>query len=407
MLDPTKKLPPGWIGESDGELAAPFDLVEDTLGPGTGLIAGPSSAGKTALAVSLAVAAGMGQPWFGRRMREPMGSAIIVGEGVGGLKRRFAAARLDAGIAPEQRLPIAWLPSPGRLIDEKLIEKTIIPGIRGVNAYFADALEISLRFIFIDTLSACFGLEDENGGAPGAKAIRLMNEMAMTIGGLALAIHHPPKNGAGERGSGAFRANSDFVLTASCDRDDETGEVRDRRVAVTKNRDGETGPIGAYELKKIVLPDIFNHWGDPVSSIVAVPVNADHIAPAAAGAADQARRRERGSNDMEVTFFRAFWEACNKHGFVHFIGGDHRTRVKAVRLVEHVRPEFVKFYATGEEGERREGAIRMAWSRMCKTLGQRGFATEMVKIDDKEIELVWSPRSQSDGEIEGDVTCVT
>ena len=65
-----------------------------------------------------------------------------------------------------------------------------------------------------------------------------------------MGIHHAGKNQeAGARGASAWRANVDNMLSCAADRNEMTGECKNRRLSVSKYRDGVEGPVSGYELK--------------------------------------------------------------------------------------------------------------------------------------------------------------
>ncbi len=68
------------------------------------------------------------------------------------------------------------------------------------------------------------------------------------------------------RGSSNARAGADFVLAVTCDRDAQTGETSNHRIALEKNRDAVEGPIASLHREPVVIghrPD-----GTTVTSLV-------------------------------------------------------------------------------------------------------------------------------------------
>jgi AAA domain-containing protein len=85
-------------------------LIEDVI-PLEGLtfIGGQSSAGKTFVAILLAACAATGKPFFGREVKERVGSVIVAAEGRSMLRSRILAALKELDIADDENMPIAWL----------------------------------------------------------------------------------------------------------------------------------------------------------------------------------------------------------------------------------------------------------------------------------------------------------
>jgi hypothetical protein len=101
-----RTLPKGWVSASEAPNQPVSEYVQGALGPGTAMLVGPSSAGKTTLSCGLGYAIATGNSFFGRRVIEPMGVAHILGEGVSGISRRYDAIRIHTG--DHDALPIAW-----------------------------------------------------------------------------------------------------------------------------------------------------------------------------------------------------------------------------------------------------------------------------------------------------------
>jgi hypothetical protein len=235
---------------------------------------------------------------------------------------------------------------------------------------------VRLRVVFIDTTRSNWQFKDENSNSEWAKVIQHLQQFADATNGVAIATHHPPKSGIGESGGGSARAGLDYILTASCDRNDETGEIKNRRLALTKHRDGETGVISAFELKKVAL-GILDAFGQEITSIVAVPTDG----PASAAAA-------KAENDTIVTFRRAFDEALSVAGRDHRVmeSGDVESPIVMAASIKVVRREFYKRYVTGDEDEKRaQENRRKAFQRALKALINK-YGREVLSDGE---EVIW------------------
>jgi hypothetical protein len=363
-------LPAGWRNE-DSDALAPFEEYwKGRLGPGTAALIGPSSAGKTTLLCRLGYGLATGQPVFDAPVISPMGVAHVMGESVGDIPRRYAALRYHTG--DNRRWPIAWTANKANLF-EKRERRALITKLRELDAYFQAEFEVPLKAVFFDTATTNWHFDDENSNGQWARLTIGLEEFADAVEGVALYAHHPPKSGTGERGGGAARAGLGYILTASCDRDDRTGKVENRQLAVTKHRNGETGPISGFELQQVAL-GIIDAFGDQVTSVVAEPCEApDTDASARAPTANNAK------------FDRAFEDALREHGKPHRVMTDG-PHVEAVE-VSHVKAAFKRRYATGETDAKTAGsAFRQAWRReLLQNAPRRGYATEATNT----VELIW------------------
>jgi AAA domain/RepB DNA-primase from phage plasmid len=243
----------GFTFDSDEPpIRAPRWIIKDVLPEsGIGFIGGQSGAGKSFLAVDLAVAiaTGEGASFFGKAVRRRAGVAIIAAEGAGGLPSRIEAARGHRNAA--KGLPIAFAASSGDMMQAGAIE-SLIAQLRGVGLRF-EAEGSGLGVVIIDTLAAAFGLKDENSNAEAAQVMRTLQSIATGLNVIVIAVHHYGKSAeTGLRGASAFRAGADFSIAVHAERDGE-GKARNRRVAIEKSRDGEEGPIGGFDLNWTAL----------------------------------------------------------------------------------------------------------------------------------------------------------
>jgi hypothetical protein len=228
-------------------LRAPRWIIKDVLPEsGIGFIGGQSGAGKSFLAVdlALAIATGEGASFFGKPVRRRAGVAIIAAEGAAGMPSRIEAARGHRNAA--KGLPIAFAASSGDLMQAGAIE-SLIAQLRDVGLRF-EAEGSRLGVVIIDTLAAAFGLKDENSNAEAAQVMRALQSVATELNVIVIAVHHYGKSAeTGLRGASAFRAGADFSIAVHAERDGE-GNVRNRRAAIEKSRDGVEGPIGGFDL---------------------------------------------------------------------------------------------------------------------------------------------------------------
>jgi AAA domain/RepB DNA-primase from phage plasmid len=267
---PTVAAGPFTFDSDEPPIRAPRWIIKDVLPEsGIGFIGGQSGAGKSFLAVDLAVAiaTGEGASFFGKAVRRRAGVAIIAAEGAGGLPSRIEAARGHRNAA--KGLPIAFAASPGDLMQAGAIE-SLIAQLRGVGLRF-EAEGSGLGVVIIDTLAAAFGLKDENSNAEAAQVMRTLQSIATGLNVIVIAVHHYGKSAeTGLRGASAFRAGADFSIAVHAERDGE-GKARNRRAAIEKSRDGEEGPIGGFDLNWTALGT--DNDGDAFGSCFIEPNN--------------------------------------------------------------------------------------------------------------------------------------
>jgi hypothetical protein len=248
--------------------AAPQAMLIDGVIPLDGLpfIGGQSSAGKTFIAILMAVCAATGKPFFSNEVKERVGSAIVAAEGRSMLQSRILAAlkELDAG----DDVPIAWVKSVPDFSDRKSLAD-FIEGLNALSAHFQKKYGVRLGLVFVDTVSASFDIQEEADNAEAARVCKIMRRIAEATETIVVPIHHYGKNAAvGLRGASAWRANADVVLSVTADIDPTTGHVTNRQLSMAKDRDGAQGPLTAFRLKPVELGA--DDSGKPFGSMVAI-----------------------------------------------------------------------------------------------------------------------------------------
>jgi hypothetical protein len=241
-------LPPkGWSFLSDHTVTVPKMLIKGVLPyQGIAFIGGQSGAGKTFLAGHMAVCLGSASPFFGRAVHERVGVGILAAEGAEAMGNRLTAAaqalKLDI-----RDLPIAWRGS-APLKSEKDVEG-FGEQLLELGRYLTAQYDARFGVAILDTVAATFDMEDEDSNSEVAKAIKKMRSLGAKFNGLVVPIHHYGKTAAtGLRGGSAWRAGADVVLSVLCDRNELTGEVTNRQLALAKARDGIEGPIAPFDL---------------------------------------------------------------------------------------------------------------------------------------------------------------
>jgi KaiC/GvpD/RAD55 family RecA-like ATPase len=349
-----------WHGEMTPEAFAK-ELVKGML-PQTGVvfIAGQSGAGKTFIALWLGVCAALGLPFFGNKIREPVGTLLLLGEGAGTIAERLKAmvqseALKSLALQPQQ-LPIAW-----RSFDAPFTEgteiKAVTQAIEEVKSIMLAKYGIRLGLIMIDTMAAAFVLDDENDAGKATKIMQFMLRLAAETNTLVVPVAHYGKNfETGLRGSSAYTASSDVILAIHADRT-AVGEVKSRYMSVVKSRRYGTGWKCDFTLESV--PVGLDEDGDPIWSCYVSP------SIAGTGAVQNTSSQKRPTPTLSI-LLRVFDQLIGSHG-QRIIPPNYTTEVLALRR-EILRTEFNTYYpAEGDTEEKRADNRRKQFKRAIDT----------------------------------------
>jgi hypothetical protein len=237
---------------------------------GVVLLAGQSRIGKTFLSLELAGALATGGSFFGRPVRERVGVLILAAEGGGTIAPRLEALRLHRlGGIDAATLPIAW----AEISDANEIGAIVAAAAVEMRERFG----LRLGLVAVDTVAAAFGV-DENDAQLATSAMKALGKLASDADVLVVAVaHYGKSDGAGVRGSSAWTASADVILAATGEISETTGEVKDRKLALTKSRYAETGPISDFDLRSVNLG--LDEDGDPISAAVIATVSTVTLDP--------------------------------------------------------------------------------------------------------------------------------
>ena len=341
-----------FVFDGDVCIEPPKMLVKRLL-PATGIafIGGQSSAGKTFIAIALGVSLASGTDFFEHRTRGCVGVAYVAAEGQSVFGQRLAAAKIFSGI--KEPIPFAWCGSVPALTTQLGLD-AFIAQLRGADRVMQERFGVRLGAVFIDTIKACFDMQDENSNAEVARICNVIRYIGDTVGATMIPIHHYGKDaGTGLRGGSAWRGAADVVISVLADIDQLSGRVSNRGIAVAKARDGEQGPIAPFILEWVKLG--VDKDGEDFGTCI---VKADP---------------ERGLKDLvpgkAEKGLQAFEDACRfalgeKSEEVQLRTGD--PKIRAVDI-GHVRTKFFQRYVTGEgDTIKAQGAARRAWTRALK-----------------------------------------
>jgi hypothetical protein len=230
----------------------PAWLYHEVL-PETGVVmlVAPPGAGKTFLTTDLARSLGTGDAFFGIAPSAPGGTALLVGEGAGGVKTRINALKA-AG-----RLPIA-MTRIGLLREPDAFE-SLAKDLTTLSIDMLAEHGVPLRAIVLDTLSASGLLEDENDNSKAAIVMKALEALSVRIGAVVIVTHHPAKGGRGERGAGALHGSADVTLEVAYDKKSPI-----RALEITKSRDGPLRKVGDFTLVPVKIGQ--DERGNPIET---------------------------------------------------------------------------------------------------------------------------------------------
>jgi RecA-family ATPase len=243
----------GFVLDDDSAIEAPDYLVKGLLSrEGVAFVGGQSGAGKSFIALLLATCLASGQPFFGRKIKERVGVAVLAAEGAGTYKHRLRVARQHA--VGDEALPICYLGSVPDLKDQQEID-ALAPRLRAVAERFQKTHGVRFGAVIIDTVAAAFDLDDENNNSEAARTIRAIKGLGEKVGDvLMIPVHHYGKAATtGLRGASGWKAGCDTILSVLADRNEVTGKVSNRELALAKSRDFEEGAIAPFELRFVRL----------------------------------------------------------------------------------------------------------------------------------------------------------
>jgi predicted transcriptional regulator len=246
------------------EPPAPVPTIVDELIPAEGLtfLGGQSGAGKTFIAIDLAVSLAMGKPFMGRPTEERLGTIYVAGEGRQTIAPRLEAAKQGRFIT--DKLPIAVIKDVPDLTRRDDRQK-FIAKLRIVKDEVESRFGCRVGIIIIDTLIACFTFKDENSAGEMGAICKAASELGDSIGAATLAVHHYGKDAStGLRGSSSLRGAGESVLSVLGNRDEVEGTCTNRRLVHAKSRVGEEGAEFPFELESIFLGE--DHKGRPFSA---------------------------------------------------------------------------------------------------------------------------------------------
>ena len=223
------------------------------------MVHGPSGGGKTftVLDMCLSIASGKDQ-WCGHKVRS--GAVVyLAGEGHHGLRGRVAAWKQHHSAG---RLDM-WLSKAGTDLNTPQGYAKVRDNI--------NALPSKPCLIVVDTLHR-FLLGDENSAQDAKTMLDACGSLMQEFGCSVLLVHHTGVSDEAQhraRGSSAWRGALDIELSVIPAKDDKPMELAQR-----KSKDAELAPSIFCRLQTVPISGWFDEDGEPVTSAVAVQVDA-------------------------------------------------------------------------------------------------------------------------------------
>jgi hypothetical protein len=248
-------------------------LIEDVLPlRGLGLVFGKQGSFKSFVAMGLALAVMLGEPWAGKRV-EKGNILYLAAEGGPGMAKRIAPHKAKHKIPRGQFALVSTTPNLGAGEGDL---RALIAAVEGVN--FAPAL------VVIDTAAAAIGAADENG-AGMASLIANAARLAQRFDCFVLIVHHVGHDdGAKKRPRGWSGLGPALDVQILCERHE--GEMR-TVLTVQKQKEEADGICFEARLSRVVIHE--DKDGKQISTLVV-----DSVRKADPGAAPKPDKRPVG-----------------------------------------------------------------------------------------------------------------
>jgi hypothetical protein len=261
------------------------------------MLYGPSNAGKTFVALDIAMHVAAGKSW--RNCRVNGGPVLYTAaEGGAGIRNRLAAIKSDRPEMADARFDLLPLG-----LD--------LHGHGDAIAVCEIIADSKPALVVIDTLARSIGGGDENSAKDAAMFVKNCDRIREATGAHVMVIHHTGKDEArGARGSSALRAAVD----------NEIQVTSDWEIICRKQRDQEQPKPLHFKLRSVTLGQ--DEDGDPVTSAVVE----------ASEATTPKRKPLTGKNAVAI---QALCDALRDHGTTK-LGDGYPTKCKAVH-VDHWR----------------------------------------------------------------------
>ena len=230
------RFPVGSLGDSTRR--APVEWLVKGVLPQADLVAiyGASGAGKSFVALDMAIKIARGEPWRGRRTKKTRVLAVIA-EGSGGYGKRVKAYCRQHGLQPDD-IDMGIITVPPNILDSEDISQ-LVASIKAVG---------DVGVIFFDTLAQVTPGANENSGEDMGRALANLRIIRDLTGATIVIIHHAGKDlSRGLRGWSGIHAAVDAAIEVS------RAESGEREIRIAKQKDGDDGLAWGFTLSVVVV----------------------------------------------------------------------------------------------------------------------------------------------------------
>lgn len=350
------------------------------------MVAGPSQAGKSFLALDIALSIARGTDFFGYKTVRRGGVVYQAGEGGRGIKKRLRAYRDERGLSLEDDVPFVLLPCP---IDLHASDDHTDKMIKEIE-FWSSQMKHPLELVVIDTLSAATPGARENDSQDMSIVLKRCGRIATATRAHVMLVHHLNADGTKIRGHTSIFANlENVIIVRKTEENDAPVIVEDyrtgnskqvvrplRNAVVEKQKDGEDGAAISFVLKSVRIGE--DEDGDPITSCVCEPPQA--------GALDNVPVKEVSGFQPTAEcaiYLKAIYQEINASG-VHAPQGSKAPTGTLVVNHTDVRKRFetMAFEGDGEDVEARHNKIMKAIQRH----GAKLFSQSII---DRETPYIW------------------
>jgi AAA domain len=210
---------------------------------GKTMMAGESQAGKSFLAIEMAMSVATGKDFFARKVKH-RGVVYQIGEGAGGMDKRVMAYMQHHGLTRDDDVPFVMLK---KRIDLHSKEGDTASLIEEINAHKL-MMSVPLGLVVIDTLATASEGADENSGKDMSVVLANATRIEEECGVHVMIIHHLNAGGSKVRGHTSLHGNVDQVLLVT---NDEATKIK--TLHMRKLKDDESGKKQNFTLTQVKL----------------------------------------------------------------------------------------------------------------------------------------------------------
>lgn len=224
-------------------------------------IYGPPGAGKSFMALDMAVHIAEGKPWMGYRTKQATVVYLVL-EAAGGFSGRLKA----------------WQDHHGRELPDNFHVITGAPFAFSSAGDIRDLIE-SIRIavgpqenmvLYVDTLARAMGLFEENDNGDMGRVVAACDVMARELDSTVVTVAHPGKDsGKGLRGGSALLGGLDTVIAL------EKNDAGLRTWKIEKQKEGVDGITGGFSLHVVTIGT--DEDGDDITSAVVIPADGSEM----------------------------------------------------------------------------------------------------------------------------------